>query len=102
MIKKYAKEKNVMLLLTTHRLDLAKDLATKRYHINQNGVLEQMPVKNVVNIKDLNENDSRVTAEERKEGLGQIKQMYGATEKSVDNSSQEINKDDSNDKLENL
>lgn len=60
MIKKYAKEKNVMLLLTTHRLDLAQDLATKRYHINQEGVLEQIPiqregtitpteVKNVVN-----------------------------------------------------
>ncbi len=45
MIKEYANKKNVMLLLTTHRLDLAKDLATKRYHINQNGVLEQ---KNVV------------------------------------------------------
>lgn len=60
MIKKYAKEKNVMLLLTTHRLDLAQDLVTKRYHINQDGVLEQIPiqrectitpaeVKNVVN-----------------------------------------------------
>ena len=44
MIKKYAVEKNVMLLLTTHRLDLAKDLATKRYHINKDGVLEQVPI----------------------------------------------------------
>lgn len=44
MIRRYAKDKNVMLLLTTHRLDLAQDLATKRYHINQNGVLEQIPV----------------------------------------------------------
>ena len=44
MIKKYAVEKNVMLLLTTHRLDLAEDLATKRYHINKDGVLEQMPI----------------------------------------------------------
>lgn len=45
MIKKYAKRKNVMLLLTTHRLDLAKDLATKRYNINKDGVMEQIPVK---------------------------------------------------------
>ena len=60
LIKKYAQEKNVMLILTTHRLDLAQDLATKRYHINKDGVLEQIPiqregtitpteVKNVVN-----------------------------------------------------
>lgn len=46
MIKKYAKDKNVMLLLTTHRLDLAEDLATKRYHINSQGVMEQIPIKN--------------------------------------------------------
>ena len=39
-------EKNVMLLLTTHRLDLAEDLATKRYHINKDGVLEQVPIAN--------------------------------------------------------
>lgn len=45
MIKRYAEDRNVMLLLTTHRLDLAEDLATKRYHINKNGVLEQIPVK---------------------------------------------------------
>lgn len=45
MIKKYAKTRNVMLILTTHRLDLAEDLATKRYNINKNGVLEQIPVK---------------------------------------------------------
>lgn len=44
MIKKYAEDRNVMLLLTTHRLDLAEDLATKKYHINQNGVLQQLPV----------------------------------------------------------
>lgn len=44
MIKKYAQDKNVMLLLTTHRLDLAEDLATKRYHINKDGVLEQVPI----------------------------------------------------------
>ena len=45
MIKKYAQSKNVMLLLTTHRLDLAEDLATKRYHINGNRVLEEVPVR---------------------------------------------------------
>ena len=44
MIRQYAQDKNVMLLLTTHRLDLAEDLTTKRYHINKNGVLEQVPV----------------------------------------------------------
>ena len=45
MIKRYAMKRNVMLLLTTHRLDLAENLATKRYHINENGVMEQMEVK---------------------------------------------------------
>ena len=45
MIKRYAMRKNVMLLLTTHRLDLAENLATKRYHINENGVMEQMEVQ---------------------------------------------------------
>ena len=45
MIKRYAMRRNVMLLLTTHRLDLVEDLATKRYHINEDGVMEQMEVK---------------------------------------------------------
>ena len=45
MIKRYALRKNVMLLLTTHRLDLAEKLSTKRYHINENGVMEQMEIK---------------------------------------------------------
>ena len=45
MIKKYAQSKNVMLILTTHRIDLAEDLATKRYNINKDGVLEQIPIK---------------------------------------------------------
>ena len=45
MIKRYAMRKNVMLLLTTHRLDLAENLATKRYHINENGIMEQMEVQ---------------------------------------------------------
>ena len=34
-----------MLILTTHRLDLAEDLATKRYNINKDGKLEQIPIK---------------------------------------------------------
>ena len=45
MIKRYAMKRNVMLLLTTHRLDLAEDLATKRYHINEDGVMEQMKIQ---------------------------------------------------------
>lgn len=45
MIKRYAMRKNVMLLLTTHRLDLAESLVTKRYHINENGVMEQLKVE---------------------------------------------------------
>ena len=45
MIKQYAKKRDVMLILTTHRLELAEDLATKRYNINKEGVLEQLPVK---------------------------------------------------------
>ena len=44
LIKKYAESRNVMLLLVTHRLDLSEDLATKRYHINKDGVMEQLPV----------------------------------------------------------
>lgn len=45
MIKNYAMSRNVMLLLTTHRLDLAEEFATKRYNINNSGVLEQLPIK---------------------------------------------------------
>lgn len=45
MIKRYAQSRNVMLILTTHRLDLAEDLATKKYHINREGTLEQIPIK---------------------------------------------------------
>lgn len=45
MIKRYAEERNVMLILTTHRLDMAEDLATKRYNINKDGVMEELPIK---------------------------------------------------------
>jgi len=60
MIRNYAKEKDVMLLLTTHRLDLAEDLATKRYHI-EDGTMKQIPIKNKTEIK----NDKTDLAEER-------------------------------------
>lgn len=55
MIKKYAESRNVMLIITTHRLDLAEDLATKRYNINKDGVLEQLPVKS----KEIENDDIR-------------------------------------------
>lgn len=45
MIKQYAKEQNLMLILTTHRLDLAESIADKRYHINSEGVLEEIRTK---------------------------------------------------------
>ncbi|MCI8291126.1 MAG: ATP-binding cassette domain-containing protein [Clostridia bacterium] len=45
MIKNYAESRNVMLLLTTHRLNLAQDLVTKRYHIDSDGVLKQIPIE---------------------------------------------------------
>lgn len=46
MIKKYAEKTNKMLILTTHRLDLAKDLVTKRYDIDEKGNLKEIPLKN--------------------------------------------------------
>ena len=48
MIKRYAEERNVMLILTTHRLDLAEDLVTKRYNINKEGVMEEIRVKSKI------------------------------------------------------
>lgn len=44
LIVKYAKAKGLMLILTTHRIDLAEDLVTKRYHINNDGVMEQIQI----------------------------------------------------------
>jgi len=44
IIKQYAKNKNVMLILVTHRIDLAKDLVNKRYHISSDGKMEEVPV----------------------------------------------------------
>lgn len=32
MIKEYAKEENIMLILTTHRLDLEESILDKRYN----------------------------------------------------------------------
>lgn len=51
MIKRYAESKNVMLILTTHRLDLAEDLANKRYNINNEGILEEIPIYKKANIE---------------------------------------------------
>lgn len=45
LIKKYAEQQNVMLILTTHRLDLAEPFADKRYHIGNDGVMREMSVK---------------------------------------------------------
>lgn len=42
MIKSYAKQRNVMTILVTHRLDLAEDLANKRYHIDSQGVMREL------------------------------------------------------------
>ena len=48
IIKRYAEERNVMLILTTHRIDLAEDLVTKRYNINKEGVMEEIRVKSKI------------------------------------------------------
>ena len=53
MIKKYAKEQDVMLLLVTHRVDAVKDLVDKRYNIDNNGLMTQMPI--IKEEKDINE-----------------------------------------------
>ena len=45
LIKQYANQQNVMVLLTTHRLDLAEPLADKRYHIGNDGVMREMKVR---------------------------------------------------------
>ena len=45
MITQYAKKRNLMLILTTHRVDLAEDLVTKRYHINDQRVMKQVQMK---------------------------------------------------------
>ena len=45
LIKKYAVHQNVMLILTTHRLNLAEPLADKRYHIGNDGVMREMKIK---------------------------------------------------------
>ena len=42
LICEYAKKNKVMLLLTTHRLDLAEEFATKRYHIDGKGNLREV------------------------------------------------------------
>ena len=49
-----------MLLMITHRVDLAKEIATKRYHI-QNGELSQVPLE--YNVKDNRVEDEAVQPE---------------------------------------
>ena len=54
MIKKYAQNRNLMLILTTHRVNIAEKLATKRYHL-ENGVLTQLPVNSQIKENELDE-----------------------------------------------
>ena len=44
LIKNVAKKNNVMLILVTHRTDLAEDLVNKRYHISKEGIMEEIPI----------------------------------------------------------
>ena len=44
MIKSYAKKQDVMLLIVTHRLDAVKDMVDKRYNIDNNGLMKEIPV----------------------------------------------------------
>ena len=45
LIKQYAENEALMLILVTHRIDLAVDLVNKRYHISRDGKMEEIPVK---------------------------------------------------------
>lgn len=42
LIKKYAKDNNMMLILVTHRVDLAESISDKRYHIDSNGIMKEI------------------------------------------------------------
>ena len=46
LIQKYSKNNNLMLILVTHRIDLAEDIADKRYHISKEGIMERINIKN--------------------------------------------------------
>ena len=45
IIKKYAMNNNMMLILVTHRIDLAEKIVDKRYHISKDGVMQEVEVK---------------------------------------------------------
>lgn len=45
MIKDYALKNDLMLILVTHRMNLAEDLVTKRYHISNDGLMELVPIE---------------------------------------------------------
>ena len=44
LIREYAQKENLMLILVTHRIDLASDLVNKRYNINSDGIMEEIPI----------------------------------------------------------
>lgn len=46
LIQKYSKNNNLMLILVTHRIDLAEDIVDKRYHISKEGIMERINIKN--------------------------------------------------------
>ena len=45
IIKKYAMDNNMMLILVTHRIDLAEKIVDKRYHISKDGVMQEVEIK---------------------------------------------------------
>ena len=45
IIKKYAMNNNMMLILVTHRIELADKLVDKRYHISKDGVMQEVEIK---------------------------------------------------------
>lgn len=45
IIKKYAMDNDMMLILVTHRVDLAEKIADKRYHISKDGVMQEVKIK---------------------------------------------------------
>lgn len=45
IIKRYAMSNNMMLILVTHRIDLAEKIVDKRYHISEDGVMQEIEIK---------------------------------------------------------
>ena len=48
LIIKLAKENNMMLILVTHRIDLAESMVDKRYNISKDGIMEEIPISRSV------------------------------------------------------